>query len=393
MPLNDRPFETDRPETFLAQGGSRWDVRTGGVSMPIHQATTFRHPGIGESTGFDYSRTSNPTRATLEEVIAKLEGGARALAFSSGMAAIDCVLRLFKAGDRIVVLEDLYGGTWRILETVFRPWGLNIQYITHEESLDPKFLQGLAPFQGFFLETPTNPTLKVVDIAACAQVAKKHGAVVVVDNTFMTALLQRPLELGADIVLYSASKYIGGHNDVLAGLAVAGSVELGNRLAILQNTSGAVLGPWDSWLLIRGLKTLPLRIRQQQENAHILAEWLGKHPAVAEVHFPGSPNHSGYEIHRKQARGAGAMLSFSLHNPDKVAPFLSKVKLWILAESLGGVESLITLPVKQTHADVPELLRNRLGVTSSLLRLSVGIEFIDDLIRDLAQALNDTQED
>jgi len=378
-----------RPETLLAQGGSRWDTRTGSISMPIYQVTTFRHPGLDESTGFDYARTSNPTRTVLEDILAQLEGGSRALAFSSGMAAVDCVLRLFKSGDTLLVLEDLYGGTWRLLETLYRNWGLNIHYLSHEDASHPDTLAALGPFQGIFLETPTNPTMHVVDIALLADFAHKAGALVVVDNTFLTAYLQKPLELGADVVVYSASKYLGGHNDVLAGITVAKTEELGKRLATLQNTTGAVLGPQDSWLLIRGLKTLPLRLRQQQENALAIAVWLSKHPAVSEVHYPGLVNHPGYLTHNKQSHGPGAMLSFAVKDASKVSLLLKRIQIWIFAESLGGVESLITVPYKQTHADIPEETRIRLGVTDTLFRVSVGIENIEDLIADLAQALED----
>lgn len=377
-----------RLESLLAQGGSRWDTRTGAVSIPIHQATTFRHPGLGESTGFDYSRTSNPTRKELESILAELEGGTHALAFSSGMAAIDCLLRLFRPGDRILVLEDLYGGTWRLLETLYGPWGLQIEYLPHSH-FTPQTLANSGNYQGLFLETPTNPTLQVVDLKGCIAAGKAQGALCMVDNTFLTAYLQRPLESGADIVVYSASKFLGGHNDVLAGALVTQDPGLSERLSSLQNTSGAVLGPMDSWLLIRGLKTLPLRIRQQQSNAQAVAEWLCAHPAVSHVHFPGLPADPGFALHQSQARGAGSMLSFSLKDSAKVESLLRKVKLWIFAESLGGVESLITLPCRQTHADVPPDTRLRLGITDSLFRLSVGIEHVADLIADLEQALKD----
>lgn len=383
-PQNTRPAL--RVESILAQGGSRWDDRTGSVSMPIYQGTTFRHPALGESTGFDYSRTSNPTRQELERVLAELEGGNRALAFSSGMAAIDCILRLFAPGDRLLVLEDLYGGTWRLLERIYKPLGIQIEYIPQEQ-FTPATIAKAGVFKALFLETPTNPTLKVVDLPGCLRAANQLGALTVVDNTFLTALLQRPLDHGADMVVYSASKFLGGHNDVLAGAVVTKDPDLGERLAQLQNTSGAVLGPMDSWLLLRGLKTLPLRIRQQQENAQLVAEWLSQQPQVAAVHYPGLPSDPGYTQQHKQAQGSGAMVSFSLKDPALVEPLLRKVQLWIFAESLGGVESLITLPYKQTHADVPEETRLRLGISNTLFRLSVGIENSEDLISDLKQAL------
>lgn len=373
-------------ESLLAQGGSRWDTRTGSVSMPIHQTTTFRHPSLGSSTGFDYSRTANPTRAELESVLASMEGGTRAFAFASGMAGIDCVLRLFEPGDKLLVLEDLYGGTWRMLETVFKPWGLEIHYISYHQLPNFSF-EKFGRFQGLFLETPTNPTLNVIDIEKFAQLAHAAGAIVIVDNTFLTACLQRPFELGADIVLYSASKYLGGHNDVLAGVVISNSEVIGTKIAELQNTTGAVLAPWDSWLLLRGLKTLPLRIKQQQTNALAIAQWLEKHPKVERVYYPGLASHPDYAIQMQQANGGGGMLSFEIKDAELVCHILSNVQLWMFAESLGGVESLITLPSVQTHADIPIETRHRLGISERLFRLSVGIEHVDDLIQDLAQAL------
>jgi cystathionine gamma-synthase len=375
-------------ESLLAQGGSRWDTRTGSISMPIHQTTTFRHPALGASTGFDYSRTSNPTRSELESVIAAMEGGTQALAFSSGMACIDCVLRLFQPGDKLLVLEDLYGGTWRMLETVFKPWGLKVHYVSYQR-LQECAIEEFGSFQGVFLETPTNPTLNVVDIEKFSQVAHAMNAIVIVDNTFLTAYSQRPFELGADVVVYSASKYLGGHNDVLAGIAVSNSEAIDAKLSFLQNTTGAILSPWDSWLLLRGLKTLPLRLKQQQANALAIAQYLEQHPKVARVYYPGLASHPDYAIQMRQATGGGAMVAFELKDAERVPQVIANVQLWIFAESLGGVESLITLPSRQTHADVPVETRYRLGISDELLRLSVGIEHVDDLINDLAQAIGD----
>ncbi len=373
-------------ESLLAQGGSRWDSRTGAVSMPIYQATTFRHPQVGASTGFDYSRTANPTRSALEDVLAKMEGGTRALAFSSGMAAVDCVLRLFAPGDQLLVLEDLYGGTWRLLETMFQPWGVKVNYVSYAQLGDFSFAD-FGRFQGLFIETPTNPTLNVVDLEKLAKLAHAAGAIVIVDNTFLTAYLQRPFEFGADIVLYSASKYLAGHNDVLAGVVISNDEALDTKLATLQNTTGAILGPMDSWLLLRGLKTLPLRMKQQQANALAIAQWLEKQPQAGRVYYPGLPTHPDYATQMRQADGGGGMVAFEVKDAAMVRQILGNVQVWIFAESLGGVESLITVPSVQTHADVPVETRNRLGVTDQLLRLSVGIEHIDDLIQDLAQAL------
>lgn len=367
--------------TLLAQAGSLWDERTGAVSMPLHAATTFRHPALGESTGFDYSRTANPTRSEVEKVLAEFEGGTRALAFSSGMAALDCVFRLFQPGQRIVVLEDLYGGSWRLLETVTKRFGVEIVLVPAQE-LTPENLQKWAPFHGLFFETPSNPTLQSVQGKALVDYAHTQGALVIVDNTFMTAWWQRPLQWGADVVAYSASKYLGGHNDVLSGVLVTKDVALGESLAALQNTTGAVLGPWDSWLLLRGLKTLPLRLEKQQENAQKLVQWLRQHPSVLQVHYTDQD-----PVHLSQSKGTGAMISIVLSSEKLAHAVLSRVQVWLFAESLGGVESLITLPARQTHADVPASDRARLGVVDSLLRLSVGVEDFADLQADLAQAL------
>lgn len=373
-------------ETVLAQAGSRWDDKTGAVSMPIYQSATFRHPALGESTGFDYSRSGNPTRQALEETLAQLDGGARALAFSSGMAAIDCLLRLFAPGDRILVTEDLYGGTFRIMEKFYRPLGIEAVYAdtSNLEDVAAKLGEGV---KAVFIETPTNPLLKVADIAAIAELAKKRGALTVVDNTFLTPCLLRPLELGADVALYSGSKYLSGHNDVVSGVLVAKTADLAERLYFSQNATGAVLGPQDCWLMLRGIKTLSLRLKKQQENALAVARLLESHPRVAKVFYPGLERHPGHEILARQADGFGAMLSFEVDDPALVPHVLKSVKVFLFAESLGGVESLITFPSVQTHADIDPAIRERLGINDRLLRVSVGIEDVDDLLADLEQAL------
>ena len=374
------------PETVLAQAGSRWDERTGALSMPVYQTAAFRHPALGKSTGFDYSRSGNPTREVLEKTMAAVEGGKRGLAFSSGMAAIDCFLRLFRPGDRIAVTEDPYGGTFRLLEKGFRPLGIEALYIDTSETgqVAEVIDRGVA---ALLIESPTNPLLKIADIPTISRLARKKGALVAVDNTFLTPWFQRPLELGADVVLYSATKYLSGHNDVLGGIIVTATEDLGEKLYFYQNSTGAVLGPWDSWLVIRGLKTLPLRIERQQENARVLAEWLCNHPLVTKVFYPGLPGHPGHGLLKQQAGGFGAVVSFEVAQAVLVEQILSRVKVFLFAESLGGVESLITFPAVQTHADMYPEVREKLGINDRLLRLSVGIEAIDDLKADLAQAM------
>ncbi len=376
-----------RIATALAQAGSRRDDRTGAISVPIYQTASFGHPALGQSTGFDYSRTSNPTRQALEDTLAMADGGSRGFAFASGLAAIDCVLRLFGAGDRIVVTEDLYGGTFRLLERVFRPAGLDFVYVdTSDLSAVLSALAGPA-VRGIFIESPTNPLLRIADIRAVAAAARLRGILTVVDNTFLTPVLQRPLALGADLTVYSATKYLAGHNDVVAGAVVAAGDQLAKRVAFLQNAVGSILGPQDSWLTLRGLKTLPLRLARQQENAMAIAAWLCRHPRVPAVHYPGLPGHPGRAILEREQAGYGGMIAFEVDDPARVPRILSGVKTFIFAESLGGVESLITYPAVQTHADMDPEVRERLGINSRLLRLSVGIEDAEDLIADLEGVL------
>jgi len=374
-------------ESYLVQGGSRWDSRTGAVSMPIYQTATFRHPGLGQSTGYDYSRTGNPTRAVLEETIAHADGGCRGLAFASGMAALDCLARLFAPGDRLVVTEDLYGGTYRLLERLYRPLGIEAVYVDTSDT--PAVATALSQgARALLVESPTNPLLKIADLPALGRLAREQGALFIVDNTFMTPLLQRPLSLGADVTVYSATKYLSGHDDVVAGLLVAREPDVAERLAFFQNAAGAVPGPQDSWLALRGLKTLGVRLARQQASALAVARFLAGHPAVTRVHYPSLPGHPGHDRHRRQASGFGAMVSFELADPSIVADILAGVKVFLFAESLGGVESLITLPAVQTHADIEPEIRARLGVTESLLRLSIGLEDPDDLVADLEAVLS-----
>jgi len=373
-------------ESRLAQAGNRQDATTGAVSLPIYLATTYAHPGLGQSTGYDYTRTLNPTRKCLEDTIADLENGCRGFAYSSGMAAVHGVLSLFTHGDHVVVSNDLYGGTYRLFEKILGPLGIQATYVDcgDIELVKAAFRPNT---KAIFIETPTNPTMRITDIRACCHVAKSRQALTIVDNTFMTPYLQRPLDLGADIVIHSATKYLGGHNDVLAGLVVTNSDELAEALYFIQNSIGAVLGPQDAWLLIRGIKTLALRLDRCQQNAHAIADWLAIHPLVKRVYYPGHQSHAGYVVHRGQADGPGGMVSFDLLQPELIAPFLENVRLVTFAESLGGVESLVTYPARQTHADIPKDVRDAVGVTDTLLRLSVGIEALEDIISDLTSAL------
>ncbi|HUI68948.1 MAG TPA: PLP-dependent aspartate aminotransferase family protein [Spirochaetia bacterium] len=372
--------------TQAARIGVGWDEWTGAVTVPIYQTATFRHPGLGRSTGYDYSRSRNPTRQVLEDAIAELEGARRGFAYSSGMAAITSLLLLFKTGDHVIVTEDLYGGTYRLFEQCFSNYGLAFTYVDTtdleavEKSVRPET-------RALFIESLTNPLLKVSDICGLSDIGKRHRLLTVVDNTFLTPYLLRPLELGADVSMYSATKYLAGHNDTVAGLLAVKDAALAEKVAFHQNAAGAVLGPQDSWLTIRGMKTLSVRLERQEENATKIARWLTHHPKVSKVYYPGLAGHPGHELARRQGKGFGAMVSFEVADPALVETLLGRTRLISFAESLGGVETLITFPAVQTHADIDERTRDRLGITAGLLRLSVGIEDPDDLIADLAQAL------
>lgn len=371
--------------TQAVQIGLDWDSRTGAVTVPIYQTATFRHPGLGQSTGYDYSRSGNPTRQALEDGIARLDRGCRGFAYASGMAAITNLLLLFQRGDHLVVTEDLYGGTYRLFEQVFQQYGLEFTYV---DTSDMAAVKGAfkANTRGLFVESLTNPLLKVADIEALSGLCKERGALFIVDNTFLTPYLLRPLELGADITVYSASKYLAGHNDTVAGLVVAKDPQLAEKIYFLQNSVGAVLGPQDSWLVIRGMKTLAIRMDRQEANAGRIAAWLQRHPRVAKVHYPGLADHPGHALLQSQAAGFGAMIAFEVKEPLLVEQLLMKTSLISFAESLGGVETLITFPEAQTHADIKPEIRKRLGINNVLLRLSVGIEDAEDLIADLEQA-------
>ncbi len=375
-----------RLESKIVRGARGADPQTGAISFPIYQTATFKHSGLGRSTGYDYTRSGNPTREEVEKTLADLEGGTAGFAFASGLAAIATLLELFNPGDHLLVSDDLYGGTYRLFEEISRNHGLEFTY--WDCSKDNLLYHIKKNTRAVFVESPSNPMMKVTDIRKVAALAKEHDLLTIVDNTFLTPYRQRPLELGADIVVHSGTKYLGGHNDTLAGFIVVKNEALGERLKFLQNAIGGVLAPFDSWLILRGIKTLAVRLEKQEENAMRIANWLKQHPRVEKVYYVGLPEHEGYEISKSQASGFGSMISFSLDSPDLAAAVLGKVRLISFAESLGGVETLITYPLTQTHADIPEEMRARLGVDDKLLRISVGIEAVEDLIDDLEQALS-----
>lgn len=354
--------------------------KSGAISFPIYQTATYAHPGLGESTGYDYSRLQNPTRAQVEKVVAGLEGGADAVAFSTGMAAISAVMELFNPGDHIIVDDDLYGGSVRLFLNISRKNGLDITRVNLcEENVGDYITEKT---KAIYLETPTNPMMNVIDIAKISETAKKHNLLLIVDNTFLSPYFQNPLKLGADIVIHSGTKYLGGHNDTLAGFVVAGTEEIAERVRYIIKTTGACLAPLDSWLILRGIKTLALRMEKAQENAKRLAQWLKERPEVVRVIYPGLADHPGHDIMKKQARGFGAMLTFEVTSKELVEKILKEVSLIQFAESLGGVETLITYPITQTHADVPPEILAKNGINDRVLRLSVGIENAEDLIND-----------
>lgn len=370
----------------LIHGGVSEDQHTGAVSVPIYQVSTYRQEGIGRHRGYEYSRTLNPTREALELLIAELEGGVGGFAFASGMAALSTVLMLFTSGDHLLLSNNVYGGTFRVVEHVFSHLGLSYTLVdTSNIEAVERAIQNNT--KAIFIETPTNPLLKVTDLSRITKLAKDKGILTVVDNTFMTPYLQRPIAVGVDIVVHSATKYLGGHSDVIAGLVVVNSSQLKQKMCFLQNAVGAVLGPQDSWLLMRGIKTLAVRMDRTQENTKKVVDYLINHPEVKQVYYLGLKDHPGYEIHLQQAAGFGGMIAFEIDKKETAEVLLEKVKVIALAESLGGVESLISLPAAMTHASIPPEQREALGIKENLVRLSVGIEDADDIINDLAQGL------
>lgn len=358
----------------------------GAISYPIYQTATFAHPGVGQSTGYDYSRVQNPTREQVEKVVASLENGVDALALSSGMAAITLMMELFCPGDHLIVDADLYGGSVRLFEQISKKNGIAFTSIDcYCEDIEGQIRENT---KAIYIETPTNPMMHVTDIAATADIAKRHGLLLIVDNTFLSPYFQNPLDLGADLVIHSGTKYLGGHNDALAGFLVTNRKEISERLRFLYKTTGAVLSPFDSWLILRGIKTLGVRMERAQENAIAIAEWLKGKPGVTDVIYPGLAEHPGYEIMKRQARGFGAMLTFRVESKEFALAILKKVSLIQYAESLGGVETLITYPATQTHADVPKEVREKNGIKSTL-RMSVGIEDKRDLLGELERVFSE----
>ena len=373
-------------KTALIHAGNQIDESTGAVNVPIYQTSTFKQDGLGKNRGFEYSRTGNPTRKVLEDLIAELEGGVAGFAFASGMAAITTVLSLYRSGDRILISRNVYGGTFRVLDKVFRNFGIEYSILDSE---DPEDLRAAITddVKAILLESPANPLMSVTDIGAFAKVAHEKGVKVIVDNTFMTPYIQRPIELGADIVVHSGTKYLGGRSDLVAGLAVVNDEETAERLAFLQNATGGGLQPFDSFLLIRGIKTLSVRMDRHVENAKRIAEYLRASEDVSKIFYPGLETDPGYAINSKQARNGGAMLSFELKEGHDLNRFFESLELISLAESLGGVESLVCHPSTMTHASIPEEIRKAVGITDGLIRLSTGIEDVDDIISDLDNAI------
>ncbi|EOR23684.1 cystathionine beta-lyase [Niallia nealsonii AAU1] len=373
-------------KTKLIHGGVPGDPHTGAVNVPIYQVSTYKQDGIGNHKGFEYSRTGNPTRHALEELIKDLEEGKRGFAFSSGMAAITAVMMLFKKGDHVLLTDDVYGGTFRVMTKVLNKFGIEATFIDTSDisNIHEAIKENTV---ALYIETPTNPLLKLTDIEAASRVAKENGLLTIVDNTFSTPYWQTPLTLGADIVLHSATKYLGGHSDVVSGLVVVNDEKLAEDLHFVQNSTGGVLGPHDSWLLIRGMKTLGIRMEEHESNTKQIVAFLEEHAAISKVYYPGLPAHPNHEISKKQALGFGGMVSFDVGSAENADKLLEKVRYFTLAESLGAVESLISVPARMTHASIPAERRAELGITDGLVRISVGLEDVEDLIEDLKQAL------
>jgi cystathionine beta-lyase/cystathionine gamma-synthase len=372
--------------TDAIHAGQVPDPTTGAVTVPIYQTSTYVQESLGSHKGFEYARTQNPTRMALERNLATLEQGAQAFAFASGMAAISAVCTLVRAGDHVVTSYNMYGGTVRLFEHVLKSYGVEFTYVDSSD-LDATAVAFRPTTRLLFVETPTNPTMIVSDLAALASLARGRGALLVVDNTFMTPYFQRPLTLGAHLVVHSTTKYLNGHSDMVGGIVVSNDPAATERLKFVQNAVGAVPGPFDCWLVLRGVKTLPVRMERHNANAMKIAEWLSGRPGIRRVYYPGLAGHPGREIHRRQASGFGGMIAFDTGSLERGAEVLRRARLFSLAESLGGVESLISHPASMTHASVPRAEREKVGLTDGLVRLSVGIEDVEDLIADLERAV------
>jgi cystathionine beta-lyase/cystathionine gamma-synthase len=375
-----------KKETELIHTGHEIDEATGALGVPVYQTSTFDQGDLSAPAQWDYARSGNPTRGAVEKTIALMEGGTHGYAFASGIAAIASVLGIFASGDHVIAAEDIYGGSYRVLNTFFKRWGLETTAI---DASNPANIKNAlrSNTKALFLETPSNPLLKITDLASCAAIARDAGLVTIVDNTFMTPLLQKPLALGADIVVHSATKFLGGHSDVIFGFAVTNDAELARRVYAVQNGFGAVPGPWDCWLVERGIKTLAARLYAEQASARKLAVWLNAHKNVAAVYYPGLAGHPGKDTHDKQAQGDGAVLSFKTKTAEQAVRFLGAARLAAAAVSLGGVETIASYPVRMSHAAMPSAERERLGITDTLIRISVGLEDAGDLIADFDEAL------
>lgn len=378
-------------ESLLIHGGIDGDESTGAVNIPIYQTSTYKQPAMGVNKGFEYSRTGNPTRKALEELIAELEGGYAGFAFASGMAAITAVISLFKAGDKLLISNNIYGGSFRVIDKIFK--NFNIDYVIVNTSKLDEIKEAIdSSVKAIYIETPTNPLLGITDIEAVSKLAKEYNLLTIVDNTFMTPYLQKPIELGADIVVHSGTKYLGGHSDTVSGLAVVNSKDLAERLHFIQNATGGVLSPFDSFLMIRGIKTLAVRMDRHNLNAKAVAEYLRSREEVEQVYYPGFEDHAGYEVQRKQAKGFGAMIAFVLKEGYSYKKFIESLEVITFGESLGGVESLVSHPATMTHASIPPEIRKQVGIVDNLIRLSVGIENVEDLIEDIDRAIEKAEE-
>lgn len=377
-------------ESLLIHGGIDGDESTGAVNVPIYQTSTYKQPRLGVNKGYEYSRTGNPTREALEKLVEELEEGYAGFAFASGMAAITAVLSLFKSGDKVVISDNVYGGTFRVLAKVFNNFGIRYS-VVNTSDLEEVRSSVDETVKAIYIESPTNPLMDITDIHAVAKLAKEKGIYTIVDNTFMTPYLQKPITLGADIVIHSATKYLGGHSDTVSGIAVVNSKELAEKLHFIQNATGGVLPPFDSFLIVRGIKTLAVRMDRHNTNAKIVAEFLRGREEIDKVYYPGFEDHPGYEVQKKQAKGFGGMIAFVLKEEYDYEKFLESLELITFGESLGGVESLVCHPASMTHASIPYEIRQKVGIVDNLIRLSVGLENVEDLIQDIDNALKESK--